>query len=331
MKHTFAFALLGIFIVPTVLLAQSEFEEPGTGNQRIENEDKLTVPDSLKEEVWNYLVERFVTSQEFLQSLDPLLTSEISEEYFTDRYYDTPEFTNLQNKNGLRHRKRENITNPEDAKDGRELMQIKVNGISADDPLARAEYKYDIEYPTVFSSQDDRHPLIGLVTPNDRPEFIAQVRQSLKIDPYQAKFIIAVNQRRRRVYIKRDGVSALTVTFDEVTSKAGDAEVAFTEIEPEINEILYTDGDEALRTHLKSIQTAIINDIQTKYPEIVRDLTPKYNKSFERLEQQDPWLRQKVLYGESSLMMWVILAVLCPLFLLAFWIYTRRRNAISLA
>jgi hypothetical protein len=63
------------------------------------------------------------------------------------------------------------------------------------------------------------------------------------------------------------------------------------ELEPELNEIPYTQGDINSREAMQKINQKIMDDITNKFPYIKMDLTPKYNKAFEYFQKKIPLLR----------------------------------------
>lgn len=103
---------------------EDEVDAHGHDKVRIEQEDKLLVPTERIEEVWEYLRQRLHEDKAFLAELDPRFTSKWSEELFHDTYFDTPSLQLHAMQSGVRHRRREDLTNPDDAKSGRELLQI---------------------------------------------------------------------------------------------------------------------------------------------------------------------------------------------------------------
>src|SRR5262249_22321405 len=56
----------------------------------------------------------------------------------------------------------------------------------------------------------------------------------------------------------------------------------------EINEIIFTQADEKKRRWLESINSKIIADLMAQFPQLKRNLTPKYNKVFDALDRQVP-------------------------------------------
>ncbi|HEY3487596.1 MAG TPA: hypothetical protein VGL10_05975, partial [Gammaproteobacteria bacterium] len=91
-------------------------------------------------------------------------------------------------------------------------------------------------------------------------------------------------------YIRKDNMPFMSVSFDRVNTQMWWASANFIEIEPELNEIAYTDADPAMRQYMERVLQTIITDIQTEFPYIKRDLTPKYNKSFDILHEKLPFM-----------------------------------------
>jgi hypothetical protein len=313
-------ALLIAALAPLPLAAQSQEDETdahGYDTVRIEQEDKLLVPHELRDEVWDYLKQRLVEDTAFVQSINPAFTASWSEELFHDTYYDTPSMQLYAMKSGVRHRKRENLSNPEDVKSGRELMQIKLNDIS-DNDLERAEIKYDIEYPLEKSNPLDAHPMLGIVKPSHREPFEKRLTE-LGLDARSMKPVLTVRDLRRRIYWKKDGNPFMSISFDQASARVWWATAEFCEIEPELNEIGFTEADEQTRAYMETVLAKVVADIRTQFPAIQQDLSPKYNKSFDRIERTLPFARTLVRFGlQGNQGMYMLI---CAGGLLAFVVY----------
>ncbi|MGH7151458.1 MAG: CYTH domain-containing protein, partial [Planctomycetota bacterium] len=271
-------ALAGGLALPVGAFAQSQEDETdahGYDKLRIEQEDKLLVPAGKVDEVWAFLEERLVRDVDFLRQLDPTFTSTWSEELFHDTYFDTPTLQLHAMRSGVRHRSRVNLSNPADRKSGRQLMQIKRNDISAN-RLERGEIKFEIEPPQHPNSEEDRHPMLGRVKPEHREPFKQRLAE-MGLDPQRMKPILTVRDVRRRVYILRDGKPFMSVSFDQASSDIWWARTAFCEIEPELNEIGFTEADEETRAYMETVLAKVVADIRARFPSITQDLTPKYN------------------------------------------------------
>lgn len=261
---------------------------------RIEQEVKLLVPQEKTNEVWTWLRENYIENQEAISRLDPSITAYTNEENFKDNYFDTPELQLLKKQNSVRHRQRENLTNPEDRKSGRELVQIKLSNIS-DDQLNRGEYKYEVDLAK--GPAPDKNILIGIIKKGkQRDDFINRLLE-LEIKPDSLRPILILNDSRQRIYFEKDAKPYISISLDQVTATRLWAKVQFTEIEPELNEITYTENDEAGKKEMENINQQIIASIKQQFPEIVTDLTPKYNKAFDGLEKKIPGLRWLIRWG----------------------------------
>jgi len=112
--------------------------------------------------------------------------------------------------------------------------------------------------------------------------------------------ILTVHDTRRRVYILQDGQPFMSISFDQVTCGIWWAQTAFCEIEPELNEIGFTEASPQKRAYMETLLHRVVGEIETRFPEIKRDLTPKYNKAFDRLQAQIPFLRTVVKLGMQA-------------------------------
>ena len=195
----------------------------------------------------------------------------------------------------VRHRKRENLTNPDDVKSGRELMQIKLNDISSNE-LERAEIKYDIDRMPRRDTPEGLHAMLGRVKEEHREPFKKRLVE-LGLDPQAMQPILTVVDIRRRVYLKKNDKPFMSISFDQASAHLLWAHVEFCEIEPELNEIGFTEADEQTRAYMETVLHKVVADIRATFPDIQQVLTPKYNKAFDRLEAEIPMLRTLVGVG----------------------------------
>src|SRR3989338_80358 len=307
-------------------MAQAAQLDTGSGDFnaiRIEEEDRLFIPADKVNEVWAYLEEYFIKDQTFLEAINPKLSAYFNLEDFRDIYFDTPDLKLLSQKSGIRYRVRPNLTNPEDVKNNRELVQIKLNNISANE-IQRGEYKYPVKRAGNINTAEESHPLLGLIDKDFRQEFKDKV-SSLGLDPMSLRPILTVDDHRRRVYILYDKKPSISISLDEAKSRVWGQEISFAEIEPEISEIILTEADEKTKAELRNIINKIIGVLKAKLPYLKTDLTPKYNKSFDLLEEKLPYLRalvkydlqsQNALYSVVSLAVLAILALVLGLYFL---------------
>lgn len=262
-------------------------------NARIEQEDKIFLPLDKVDEVWEYVYNKYIVDPEGAKQLDPLFTTHHYDEQFADTYFDTPDLKLLSMKHGVRHRRRLNLTNPDDYKHGREAMQIKLSNVSSN-PFERGEIKFDIEYPSELKHPFDSHPMLGIVKRSDRLAFIQELTK-LGVDPVSMRPILTVHDLRRRIYFShktfsQHGTAFLSVSFDNASASIWWATTKFVEIEPELSEIEFTMADNQTRRYMEEINQKIIDDLKQRFPFLKTNLMPKYNKSFAYLTESLPFL-----------------------------------------
>ncbi|MFN8397078.1 MAG: CYTH domain-containing protein [Bacteroidia bacterium] len=263
----------------TVWAQGGEFDPGGYNSMRVENEIKLVVPIPQQDSVWAYLKQRYTAPSAFLAGLDSSLHAVWAEDLFFDQYFDNPEFKLVTMQSGVRHRRREVLTDPTSRKDGRELMQIKVNDIDHNE-LNRGEYKYPVKHykPGGKVVEYDDHPFLGLVKRKHRANVIAQLQQ-IGIKAQDLLPTIMIRQYRKRLYVLRDTLPFATITLDIDSAFFEGKSHAFTEMEMELNEISYTLGDSAERQRMEGINDRFREDLLARFPSIHQDQTPKYTKS----------------------------------------------------
>lgn len=278
-KSAFLTLLCLLACLPARVRAQSEFDAGGYDFMRVENEIKLVVPIAIQDQVWEYLQERYSPESPFLPSIDSTFKADFAIDLFMDQYFDTPGFELVQLSSGVRHRRRKVLTDPTSRKDGRELIQIKINGIG-ENVLNRGEYKYPVYKPEPGdeAKQYDDHPFLGRVSPKHRSAVISRLAE-LKVDAASMAPTIEIKQMRKRVYILMGDQPFATLTLDIDTAYYEGESHPFTELEMELNEIAYTQSDSARREEMEAINAVFRKDLLTKFPEIKQDQTPKYNKA----------------------------------------------------
>lgn len=262
---------------------------------RLELGGKLVIPQEKADEVWAWLQEYFINNQNNVLQFDPGLTSYSHEEVFVDTYYDTVRLALADQQGSVRHRQRENLTNPEDRKSGRELVQLKLtdNLSSNGNLLNRQEYKYTVD---LTNESPNQHQLIGIIAKPERGDFINRLA-GLGIQAQSLKPILTINDFRRRIYFDRSGQPFISLSLDQSVTSKWWFKSQFIEIEPQLVETTFTSSDEAGRIYMKKIVTEIIQAIQNQFPEAKIDFTPKYNKAFNALEKKIPYFRFLIRWG----------------------------------
>lgn len=263
----------------------SDDSAEGINAVRVENEYKLMVPQGSVERLWKFLVS-FRPKPPVSTPVNRPLKADSSTEFFTDVYFDTPDFLLLAGQNGIRHRSRSIPGNRANRKDGRQLIQIKLQ--IPGEATSRKEIKFPVKYYEDGSGAwEDTHPVVGLIRRKDREGFIQRMNEE-HIPWQDLRESFTIEQRRRRIYISDSLGVLFSITLDEGTVDRWGAHTAFTEVEAEINEIRYTDAVPEERTYLENMQSEIFALITRNFPEIKVDQTPKYNKAMIALRASSP-------------------------------------------
>ncbi|MFN0058858.1 MAG: hypothetical protein ACKVX7_10420 [Planctomycetota bacterium] len=309
-----------------VYAQSAEFTAASEGAVRIECEYKLAVPEAIVEDVWRYLTTRYADAA-FLDYDDRRFQATLSREVFTDVYFDEPTLTLLAMECGVRHRSRQ--VDAGGAKDGRQLLQLKLRGDDSTG-LARNEIKFKVDPPKSLKEDEDSHAVLGLLARADRPQFKKLVAE-VGVDPFALERILTLEQVRRRVYLADQDGAFATLTLDQPRSTDFGRDVGFTEIELELNEIRYTEADAAGRARMHAVNDRIKRDLEARFPGIVPDQTPKYNKIFARLESG--WLPLRFLIAHdlspSDVVASLLFFALVLPALAGVWLFGRRRRARS--
>jgi hypothetical protein len=269
----------------------SELQQPWTARHssvqanddgtRIEYEVKLRVPLEEMEAVWVWLQMRYADPS-WLNVDGYVFQASFGDEDFTDTYFDTPDLRLLEREGGVRHRVRVVHTGPADSKDGRELLQVKLDrGDIAG--VARSEIKFDVARPGDGSAVDEAHPLLSLVRKRQREEF-ATVFSSLRVNPYDMYPVLTITQNRRRIYLSDQDGAFATLTLDLCATNDWGVNLRWSEVELELNEIRYTEADGANRERMERVVALVQADLLAIFPNIVPDQTPKYNTAFTSIE-----------------------------------------------
>lgn len=303
-QHTFRLkqSFSWILLLMLVLLASPVLTPPAAARDgaspgiqggegvRVESEVKLKVPLAQVDTVWEWLQDRYADAS-WLNQNGYTFYATFADEDFTDTYFDTPTLAMLGEQSGIRHRVRTVNSGPE-TNEG-QLLQIKLN---RDDPtgVARSEIKFDVAPLSQVRDNDDIHPLIGLVLPEQRQQ-MKDTLQSLDINPYRLHPVLTLEQNRRRVYVNDQLGPFATVTLDLCETSSWGVDERWGEMELELNESRFTEADETTRQAMEQIIVAIQSDVHRAFPEIEQDQTPKYNTTFERIESST-WFPVRTLF-----------------------------------
>ena len=267
-------------LIKDITINNSSLEGGSAGDYnmlRIENEIKLSVPNELADSVWAYLKKRYNNERLYLREVDSTFNSKIAEDIFIDQYFDNDNFDVMKTSNGIRHRARTVLTDPSNRKNGRELIQLKVNGISTN-ILNRAEFKYPVKYYEEQTEMWDAHPFLGIAQRRYRQDIVDRLA-GYGLDGTGLYPTIRLDQLRKRVYLYRGLDPFATLTLDHVTAHYGNDSAYFVELEMELNEINYTESDSASRAEMEEINADLKADLLKTFPSVHQDQTPKYNKA----------------------------------------------------
>lgn len=240
----------------------------GQTTGRIESEYKLKVPKDQAPAIWQFLSETYGPSG--IQAIDTAFRSTLSEEIFYDQYFDNDEEVLYQHAAGARFRQR--YINDSLAK---ELVQLKLP-LGDSLGIARNEIKFNVNNKIKNTDRQAMHPFWRYIRPKDRDEVNLQLA-SYNIRGDHLKPKIKVKQIRKRVYVSERGESLMTMTFDDVSSFYFPY-ASFIELELELNEIRYTDGDLVERQRMERINQNLKDQLTKRFPALQQDQTPKYNK-----------------------------------------------------
>lgn len=290
--------------------AQStEFSENSFDVLRIENEIKLSVPNAIADSVWEYLLDRYDNDNLFLKGADPSFSAKAAEDFFIDQYYDNEQMTLLERQFGVRHRTRYVLSDTTDRKNGRQLLQVKINDIG-DNELNRGEFKYKIKY---YGGKPDNlldgHPFFFNVDRIQR-EAVADRLNEYGINAFDLFPTIKIEQLRKRIYISFDYQPFATMTLDFVSASFNNNTERFTELELELNEINYTRADSVTKAQMEEVNDLIKNDLLTTFPSIQQDQTPKYNKAFAAMGLEDFYYRPFGGFTEDQISVGVLFVLI---------------------
>ncbi|WP_372949918.1 CYTH domain-containing protein [Mariniphaga sp.] len=300
-------------------------------NIRIEYEIKLRLPLEQFDDVWDWMHVRY-KDVSWLIDEGYIFTGEFGDEDFTDTYFDTSDLMLLTENNGVRHRMRTVHSGPASEKDGRQLIQIKLDRADATG-AARSEIKFNVSLGDDRNGANDSHPLVGLVKRNEVGKFKTTF-YTRNIDPYKLKPVLTLNQNRRRIYLSDQNGAFATLTLDLVSTKSWGTNSKWAELELELNEIRYTEANFELQQKMERVIEKIQDDIQQVFPAIVPNQTPKYNTAFTSIEKES-WLplRQVIRWGFSAdtysvLSIVFIIILFSGFFYLGrlLWLRTKRRR-----
>lgn len=247
----------------------------------MEREYKLDVPMQTVDEVWEYLQGRY-GGEDVFPGKPGSFAARFSAEHFIDRYFDTPELDLLHAHGGVRYRQRFVPDDHEDARHGRERIQVKLDRPGEEGMVVRTEVTFSVRGGTTVQTPDDMHPLLSLVPRSDRDSF-RDVMQEVGIHAVQLQPTLTLDQRRRRMYLERDGDFWAQFSLDEIESRKWWRTVRYALIEIALDEAAYSNATMEQRDLMERVQQEMMEDLLAAFPSLTVDLTPKYNRTFDEL------------------------------------------------
>ncbi len=243
------------------------FATTSIAQQRLEKESKFLIADVDAETLTGMLDSLFAEGTLFMTETG--IVNRTTTELFTDEYFDSTNKQLLNRNLSLRYRERKQSENQE-----KKLVQFK--GLLKESSGIQFEYKFGV--PDVPDRNDiyARHPVLGRVDKDERERFEYELaRFDIATEGLQSAF--RFDQKRQRWYLSDSKGDMLTVSLDHVRLKSIPFH-AFTELEIEINENRYTNGNEAERAYLDTIQDKLVHLKKLDFPFMEADQRSKYEK-----------------------------------------------------
>jgi len=286
--------LTGVICLFSSNHAVSDETDTGFGKARIEGEYKMNIPKGLENNVYQYLLDRYVNHK--TDWLSPQLKIDTINENFIDTYYDAPGLTLYNKWSGLRIRKRY-------AENGgltKQWIQIKVTAKPGTQNLLRYELKWPVRTKIIKSQMInlDGNEFFGHTNLQDKESILGNLMKLGIDNPFSIRRIIDIEQNRKRVYIRDSaGEIIITITLDDTKTKVFWHSISYPEIELEMNEKMYTEGDKGKRAWMESMNRKIYRDLQKAFPEIKQDQKPKYNKCIDLITADLPSFKWLIRLG----------------------------------
>lgn len=271
-RYDYTFLIFIASFIGNLSYLQAQFNTVADG--RIESEFKLSVPKEIEAKVWEFLTEEF--DDLGIKKIDTSFTATMAQEIFYDQYFDDENKTLFQAKAGVRFRQRfvaDTLS--------KQLLQLKLP-LNDTTGVARQEIKFNVYTKIKKSDRQAMHPFWRYVRPKNREEVNLHIANH-DLTGNDLRPAVKVRQDRKRIYVSEKGIPFLTMTFDEVCSFYFPYP-CYTELELELNEIRFTDGDAEERDRMERINQTVKDKILNQFSALKQDQTPKYNKMVLLLE-----------------------------------------------
>jgi len=144
------------------------------------------------------------------------------------------------------------------------------------DGITRQEIKFEVSGKINQLDELSRNPVLKYIAPAER-DFLRFTLHKFGVYIKDLREIVALTQKRERIYFSDEKGSVATITLDKVSHNKFPFQ-KFTELEIEINEQRYTESDLAEKIYLENISKGLKFKVKKKFPQLIIDQTPKYNK-----------------------------------------------------
>jgi len=289
--------IIKIRYVILLFLFLSFFQNAFSQQGRLENEYKLSIPQEDVENLWKYLQDEFCKDKLTIEG--HILKGVKSVEKFKDVYYDNEALDLIKYNIGLRYRKR--------YKDDvllKILIQLKTP--YSLDAVVRNEFKFE---PDSKKNTDinARHSLLKHIDKSSLESLEFEL-SPYKVRPKDLAESVNLVQVRSRIYLSdTEGESVATLTLDEVSNYFFPYQ-SYAEMELEINEVRYTNAQEAEKKMLTDINEFLKSNIQSKFVNLEIDQRPKYNKMKELIDNS-------ILSMLRRYFMWIVFGLILTMVL----------------
>lgn len=263
----------------------------GTDFSRIDSQITLKIPEGKAQKVYDYLRKTYVDNDKTVKKAFPNFNikgePQVDISDFTDDYFDTSYLDLYQSQNTIRFRHRENTVNPADPKSGKELIQIKIT------PAGRFDLRSELKFK-VNNSNPNSSFFLDRIDPALRADFQKAI---FPLTSRDLRPILTLNQKRSRVYLDLDKINFLSFSVDKGQSTIWGKTGQLSSIDIGLVETAYTEADETLRKKFQDINAFVVDDLQKKFPELIKTSEDKYVVILSQIIRQIPLFRVWRLLG----------------------------------
>lgn len=273
----------------------------GTDASRVDSQITLAIPEGQADEVYRYLRDTYVDHSTLLKQAFPELNlageNKIDVSEFTDQYYDTADLDLYKTLNSSRYRFRINTTDPEDAKSGRELVQIKVTPPGKF--ILRTEVKFKVKHHKSARKDVPLYNVSSIITlvESEQLDDFEQAFKAVGINPYSLEHILTTVQKRSRVYLDLNDKNFLSFSVDEGYAGKLWARAKYSSVDIGLVEKVYTPASAPERKLMWGIREVVLQDLLRKFPGLTQTTASKYNIVLDQIKNQIPYFEFLLKYG----------------------------------